>query len=365
MSMPMIETSQADASERAARREDAWQAVARRDRGPRRRLRFRCPHHRRLLPAELRLAGGEARERVASTPRRRRRSGRGIAPASAVGPNKLGAADPQVEAVRAACELIAAAEEAPKLADLAARRGHEPVPFPSRVQEVTGVTPKAYAAQTQARRAADELRTADTVTEAIYGAGFNSSSRFYETCDGAPRHDADRGPARRRGRGDPLRDRPGVARRGAGGRDRKGRVRDHARRRSRRSGARASGPFSARRTRSAATRRSSAWSRRSSASSRRRASVSTCRSTSAAPRSRSGSGRRSAPFRPGETATYAEIAEARRRGRRPCAPSLRPAPPIRWRSRSPATGWCGRTATLSGYRWGVERKRELLDREAA
>ena len=47
-------------------------------------------------------------------------------------------------------------------------------------KKVTGVTPKAYAAQTQARRAADGLRTAETITEAIYDAGFNSSSRFYE-----------------------------------------------------------------------------------------------------------------------------------------------------------------------------------------
>ncbi len=48
---------------------------------------------------------------------------------------------------------------------------------------ITGVTPKAYAAGTRARRAADKLRTAETVTEAIYDAGFNSSSRFYENTD--------------------------------------------------------------------------------------------------------------------------------------------------------------------------------------
>ena len=42
------------------------------------------------------------------------------------------------------------------------------------------MTPKAYAAETRARRAADKLRTAETITEAIYDAGFNSSSRFYE-----------------------------------------------------------------------------------------------------------------------------------------------------------------------------------------
>src|SRR5271166_3341199 len=38
-------------------------------------------------------------------------------------PNKLGAPDPQVEAVKRACETIASAEEAPSLADLAASAG--------------------------------------------------------------------------------------------------------------------------------------------------------------------------------------------------------------------------------------------------
>jgi AraC family transcriptional regulator of adaptative response/methylated-DNA-[protein]-cysteine methyltransferase len=56
-----------------------------------------------------------------------------------------------------------------------------PFHFHRLFKKATGVTPKAYAAQMQARRAADGLRTAETVTEAIYDAGFNSSSRFYET----------------------------------------------------------------------------------------------------------------------------------------------------------------------------------------
>src|SRR5271154_5505795 len=96
-------------------------------------------------------------------------------------PDKLGAPDPKVEAVKRACERIAAAEEAPSLGDLAARANMSPFHFHRVFKKVTGVTPKAYAAQMQARRAADGLRTAGTVTEAIYDAGFNSSSRFYET----------------------------------------------------------------------------------------------------------------------------------------------------------------------------------------
>jgi AraC family transcriptional regulator of adaptative response/methylated-DNA-[protein]-cysteine methyltransferase len=96
-------------------------------------------------------------------------------------PDKLGAPDPQIEAVKRACAEIEAAEEAPKLAELAARAGLSPYHFHRVFKAITGVTPKAYAAETRARRAADKLRTAETVTEAIYDAGYNSSSRFYES----------------------------------------------------------------------------------------------------------------------------------------------------------------------------------------
>jgi AraC family transcriptional regulator, regulatory protein of adaptative response / methylated-DNA-[protein]-cysteine methyltransferase len=96
-------------------------------------------------------------------------------------PDRLGLPDPQVEAVKRACERIASAEEAPPLAELAAGAGLSPFHFHRVFKKVTGVTPKAYAAETRARRAADKLRTTGTITEAIYDAGFNSSSRFYET----------------------------------------------------------------------------------------------------------------------------------------------------------------------------------------
>jgi AraC family transcriptional regulator of adaptative response/methylated-DNA-[protein]-cysteine methyltransferase len=46
-------------------------------------------------------------------------------------------------------------------------------------REITGVTPKAYAAAHRAKRVRRELTQSDTVTEAIYAAGFNSNGRFY------------------------------------------------------------------------------------------------------------------------------------------------------------------------------------------
>jgi AraC family transcriptional regulator of adaptative response/methylated-DNA-[protein]-cysteine methyltransferase len=45
----------------------------------------------------------------------------------------------------------------------------------------TEVTPKAYADAHRAQRVQGELTPSATVTEAIFGAGFNSSGRFYAT----------------------------------------------------------------------------------------------------------------------------------------------------------------------------------------
>jgi AraC family transcriptional regulator of adaptative response/methylated-DNA-[protein]-cysteine methyltransferase len=45
----------------------------------------------------------------------------------------------------------------------------------------TGLTPKGYAAAHRSHRVRHELAQSATVTSAIYGAGFNSNSRFYES----------------------------------------------------------------------------------------------------------------------------------------------------------------------------------------
>jgi len=47
--------------------------------------------------------------------------------------------------------------------------------------EATGVTPKAYASARRAERVRNRLRRGASVTNAIYEAGYNASSRFYES----------------------------------------------------------------------------------------------------------------------------------------------------------------------------------------
>jgi AraC family transcriptional regulator of adaptative response/methylated-DNA-[protein]-cysteine methyltransferase len=48
---------------------------------------------------------------------------------------------------------------------------------------ITGLTPRAYAAAHRAERVRRELGRSRTVTEAIFDAGFNSGGRFYATSD--------------------------------------------------------------------------------------------------------------------------------------------------------------------------------------
>ena len=68
----------------------------------------------------------------------------------------------------------------PSLDDLAAQAGMSRFHFHRVFKSVTGVTPKAYASAYRAGRVREELRNSNTVTEAIYDAGYNSNSRFYE-----------------------------------------------------------------------------------------------------------------------------------------------------------------------------------------
>jgi AraC family transcriptional regulator of adaptative response/methylated-DNA-[protein]-cysteine methyltransferase len=81
------------------------------------------------------------------------------------------------------CRAIESAESMPSLADLSAVAGLSPHHLHRVFRSVTGLTPRAYAAAHRAARVRNELTRSTTVTEAIYEAGFNSGGRFYATSD--------------------------------------------------------------------------------------------------------------------------------------------------------------------------------------
>ncbi|MDR1996196.1 MAG: bifunctional DNA-binding transcriptional regulator/O6-methylguanine-DNA methyltransferase Ada [Azonexus sp.] len=90
----------------------------------------------------------------------------------------------RTELVAQACRLIREAETPPCLEELAAQAGMSPYYFHRVFKAETGLTPKKYAAANRALKLREELNAPDvSVTDAIYGAGFNSNSRFYAVSD--------------------------------------------------------------------------------------------------------------------------------------------------------------------------------------
>ncbi len=85
--------------------------------------------------------------------------------------------------VAQACRAIEAAETVPSLETLAASAGLSPYHFHRLFRRVVGVTPKAYAAAHRARRVQAGLHAGEPVTHAYYDAGYNSSGRFYAEAD--------------------------------------------------------------------------------------------------------------------------------------------------------------------------------------
>lgn len=83
--------------------------------------------------------------------------------------------------VEAACRKIASAETAPSLSELASHAGMSNFHFHRVFKAATGLTPKSYAVAHRAKKVREGLSRTASVTEAIYDAGFGSNSRFYES----------------------------------------------------------------------------------------------------------------------------------------------------------------------------------------
>lgn len=108
----------------------------------------------------------------------------GFRPCMRCKPDQPARAEREAARIAELCRFIEDAEPAPTLDTLAERAGLSSSHLHRLFKEVTGLTPKAYAAAHRARRVREELGRSDTVTSAIYNAGYNSNGRFYENADG-------------------------------------------------------------------------------------------------------------------------------------------------------------------------------------
>ena len=87
---------------------------------------------------------------------------------------------PHADMVAALCRYIERAEQPPTLAQLAAHAGLSAFHLHRLFKAQTGLTPRDYAAAERARRVREGLASGEPVTQAMYGAGYQSSGRFYE-----------------------------------------------------------------------------------------------------------------------------------------------------------------------------------------
>ena len=96
-----------------------------------------------------------------------------------------GSASRHIAAIERACALLRTSETAPSLGELADAAGMSRFHFHRVFKQITGTTPRDYARTHQLGRLAEELDAGEPVTGAIYASGFGSSSRAYETAPAA------------------------------------------------------------------------------------------------------------------------------------------------------------------------------------
>jgi AraC family transcriptional regulator of adaptative response/methylated-DNA-[protein]-cysteine methyltransferase len=104
----------------------------------------------------------------------------GFRPCRRCQPDQPSAQQQRVSTITAACRRIEQAETPPSLQQLADAAGLSPFHFHRVFKALTGVTPKQYADQHRFGRARDALIGGQSVTDAMFDAGYNASSRFYE-----------------------------------------------------------------------------------------------------------------------------------------------------------------------------------------
>lgn len=107
----------------------------------------------------------------------------GFRPCKRCRPDLPAGANPHADKIATACRLIDSADKLPGLAALAAEVGLSSYHFHRLFKASTGLTPKEYAAARRGQRVREQLGGAESVTAAIFDAGFESNARFYESAD--------------------------------------------------------------------------------------------------------------------------------------------------------------------------------------
>ena len=103
----------------------------------------------------------------------------GFRPCKRCKPDQPSLVEQHAAMVTDACRLIEASQSVPTLEELANHAGVSGFHLHRVFKAITGVTPREYAAAHRGERVRKELGRAGSVTAAIYQSGYNSNGRFY------------------------------------------------------------------------------------------------------------------------------------------------------------------------------------------
>lgn len=100
-------------------------------------------------------------------------------------PSGLSLTEANTAKIEKVCRLIERSEETPSLEKLSKHAGMSVFHLHRTFKAITGLTPSEYGAAHRTKRVRKTLSKSQSVTEAIYDAGFNSNSRFYQSANEA------------------------------------------------------------------------------------------------------------------------------------------------------------------------------------
>ena len=105
----------------------------------------------------------------------------GFRPCKRCKPDQVPLKKQHADKIAKVCRFIEESEAIPKLDELAEHVQLSPYHLHRMFKAITGLTPKAYAAAHLSREIRHQLTQAGSISDAIYNAGYNSNSRFYES----------------------------------------------------------------------------------------------------------------------------------------------------------------------------------------
>jgi AraC family transcriptional regulator of adaptative response/methylated-DNA-[protein]-cysteine methyltransferase len=107
----------------------------------------------------------------------------GFRPCKRCQPDKLAPEQQRIDRITQACRILETSSEPIVLAELAAQVAMSPFHFHRLFKQITGLTPHAWQKALRAKRLREQLAQGELVTRAIFDAGYQSGSNFYQQAD--------------------------------------------------------------------------------------------------------------------------------------------------------------------------------------